>query len=95
VEIRVNPELFVLIDDDPWAIKLNFAVKDALTADRAATMLRLMERSYRGGRSTGLPHLAVLDLARGKVHEPTPAIAHLDPVLSGEAASFQSIWDSL
>ena len=75
------------------AIKLYFNGSERLTPDRANVILRLLELSYRRGQSPeGRPTVGVLDLAQGVFHLPTSSLAYLDPVLAGEAASFEAMY---
>ena len=92
IEIGVNPELFVDMGDEPYVIKLYFN-KDKISGDRANTMLRLMELAYqRGG---GYAEVGVLDLGQGRLITPTRSLEYLDPLLSGEAGSFASVYAAL
>lgn len=93
VDVNVNPELFVSVDGVRHVIKLYFNATERLTTDRCNVVLRLMELGFRDGASPdGRPVPAVLDLTQSQFHSPATSLAYLDPVLSGEAASFSTIW---
>lgn len=93
VEVGVNPELFLSVDGVRHVVKLYFKQSERLTDDRASVMLRFLELAYRGGASPdGRPVVGVLDLSQGVYHEPASSLGYLDPLLTGEAASFASVW---
>jgi hypothetical protein len=93
VEVSVNPELFISVDGVRHVVKLYFKGSERLTADRANVVLRLMELKYRGGATPdGRPVCGVLDLVQEEFHVPTSSLAYLDPLLTGEAAAFSSVW---
>jgi hypothetical protein len=95
VQVAVNPELFVAVDGIRHVIKLYFSATK-LPVDRANTILRLLEVSYRSGESpSGRPIVAVLDLSQGRLLTPDAPLNYLDPVLAGEAASFAAIWNAV
>lgn len=65
----------------------------AYLLDRANVMLRLLELGY--GRIANPVRVAVLDVLSGRLIEPTSPLAYLDPVLAGEAASFNAMFAAL
>lgn len=89
--VRVNPELGLKIDGEPYLIKLYF--KDQkLTSDRIAIinqmMLEMLSSKARGAK------IALLDVRHSKLHTfdtPNPAIL---PLLEGEALSFCRMYES-
>jgi hypothetical protein len=89
VEINVNPELFLRVDGAKLVMKLYFSGRERLSDDRAALMVRLLARAYSGQR------VAVLDLSTGRLYEPHPDDADMDPVIVGEAAALAAMWDAV
>lgn len=96
VEVTVNPELFVSVDGVRHVVKLYFKTSERLTLDRVNVVLRMLELTYRNGSSPGgRPVVGILDLAQGEYHQPSSSLTRLDPLLTGEAASFATIWQSI
>jgi hypothetical protein len=87
LEVRVNPELRLVVDGERFLVKLYFKA-DEMSAARAENTLFLLETmAPRGVRG------AVLDLRRGDLlvaAEPDPG---LDALLASEAAAFASLLD--
>jgi hypothetical protein len=92
LEVSITPELLVDLDGTPHAIKL-YLNKDKISTDRANVMLRLLELGYHRGSME--PAVGVLDVARARLLQPARSLTFLDPVLAGEGAAFDTIFDAL
>lgn len=91
--VRINPELFLTINDERHLIKLYFK-SEALSQPRIAIIQLLLQLAF-DGKIQQPTKFCVLDLRRNKLY-PTPSPnASLLPLLQGEAASFIAIWESL
>ncbi len=90
--VRVNPELAVRINGEPYLIKLYFK-QDPLSKTRVDAILHLIRDVFSEGYADFVP--AVLDVARSKLHEPTKPIPAIDVLLRGEAAAFVTMWNSV
>lgn len=89
LEVRVNPELGMLINGQPHVVKLYFKA-DPLSKHRLNTLLHLLEVTF-GATGT----IGILDVRKHKLHKQTHLIAGMDALLAGEAASFARMWEEL
>lgn len=93
IEIKVNPELGLIINGESNLIKIYFKA-ETLSKRRAETILVLMQDALSDHCPPGCK-MGVLDIQRGKLH----SVEHIDlsilPLLYGEADSFKTIWNNL
>jgi len=91
--VRVNPELGLRIDGNPYAIKLYFK-KEKLSKRKVDSVLHVMDTALPrpAGRTFAV---AVLDVPRARLVVPTVPIPGLDLLLKSEAAAFIQIWQGL
>lgn len=91
LEVRVNPELWVAIDDEPHIVKLYLRChpKWALDQRLANPLVHLVHRCH-GELGTPL----VLDLMRGRSFGLSRSGVDYDGLLRAQAAAFLSLWDS-
>lgn len=90
--IRVNPELRVLINDNPHIIKLYFK-EEKPTKQQLETMFQLLKQCHHRKRTPVT--VGILDMRRGRLYSPTHAVPLVKQLLTGEAAAFQTIWDQI
>jgi hypothetical protein len=93
LDVKVNPEIGLLIDGDEHFIKLYFK-SDKLSKIKASQIMNLLEAELRPEVSNDAV-FAVLDVREGKIFANTGKDKSLLPLLVGEAMSFQAIWDML
>lgn len=91
LEVRVNPELLLTIDGEPYMMKLYFKA-DPIPRGAVAPMLRMIQLAI--PRSTKAKP-AILDLQHGKLHTRNQLDPTLDALLQAEAASFALLWETL
>lgn len=92
LRIRINPELGLVIASTPHVIKLYFK-SERLSKQRVDLLTFLMSRQL--GASLPECGFAVLEVNSGKLFNSREGGIDLMPLLLGEAASFEAIWDSL
>ena len=92
LRVAVNPELVLDINGRKHVVKLYFKAEQ-LAKPRIDTILHLMQITMPLKHMSATP--CVLDISRGKLHKPTVVIPYMDALLSGEAASFLTMWKSL
>ncbi len=80
------------INGTQYAIKLYFKAEKLSKRD-ADPMLHLIDASVEHEEHTITP--AVLDVRRGKLHEPTVRKVGLNALAKAEAAAFTTLWDTL
>jgi hypothetical protein len=91
LEVAVTPELVLSWPKTPPIVMKLYFSSDPLSKYQASPLLRLIEHTHRT-----LGTSAVLDVQRSKLHlGPTTRPKDLDLLLSTEATSFVSIWNSL
>lgn len=93
VEVRVNPELGLVIDGRPHLIKVNFT-KFPVPQSEAKIMMHLMHRVLAPQAPEGCV-MAVLDLATGKMHRSPRPSATLDLFLERHAAEVRRTWEEV
>ncbi|MBN1461645.1 MAG: hypothetical protein JXA57_19105 [Armatimonadetes bacterium] len=91
VDVRVNPELGLVIDGVPHLIKVNFT-KSPVPVAEAKIMAHLMHRAL----APQVPEncvMAVLDLATDTLYGSTKPSPELDAVLDEHAAEVWELWE--
>ena len=88
--IRIAPELGVSIRGEPHIIKLYFK-KQKPSKQRLQAMVHLLNQL--NGRAQTPVTVGILDMRRGQLHSPTRDDSVMEPLLAGEAAAFQTMWD--
>ncbi|NEU70905.1 hypothetical protein [Spirosoma agri] len=90
--VRLNPELYLLIDRMPHVIKLHFRKDERLTKDKVCAIVNLMEEEL-------TPHLpddvifGVLDVAKGLLCRKDSRRSNLNLLIRSEADAFISLWN--
>lgn len=92
IHVRVNPELGLEINGQPYQMKLYFK-KAKLTKAGADLILTLMAEAL-PKTATGVK-VGILDVREGKLYESDGSSRELSPLLEGEAISFATIWRNL
>lgn len=92
VEVRVNPELGLVINGVPHLIKLHFKA-EVLSKARVSCVLLLMDQALKSPKK-GVSY-AVLDVPKGNLYASGTPDLTLLPLLVGEAASFANMWQQL
>ena len=93
VDIRVNPELGLLIDGSPYLVKLYFKAKK-LTKSRIDIITHLMGIALGGKCQTGTV-MSVLDVRQAKLISPTVTIPNLVASISAELAYISALWPQI
>lgn len=91
LDVRVNPELHVLINGTPHVVKLYWK-SDPLSKRRADPTLHLLDKVCASGASA-TP--AILDVQNSKLFVKTVVKPKMDLYLRTEAQAFMTLWDSL
>lgn len=92
LEIKINPEIGLIIDGTPHLIKMYFR-GEPLSAKRTSVILNLLMNSL--GESNPGTTFAVLDVRNAKLHSFKTPNPRLNVLLRGEAASFATIYNAL
>lgn len=92
IHVRVNPELGLEINGQPYQMKLYFK-KGKLTKAAADLILTMMAEAL-PATSKGVK-VGILDVREGKLYESDGASMELLPLLEGEAINFATIWRNL
>lgn len=90
--IRVNPELCVFIKGKRYIVKLYFK-EEKPSKPQLETMFHLLKQYERRKRIPII--VGILDVRRGRLHSQTREVPGIEPLLTGEAAAFQTIWDQI
>lgn len=92
ISIKLNPELGLLIDDEPHTIK-NYFRQERLAKERISSIAHLMESQMRGA---GEPDskFVVLDIHRSKLGDFVSG-HNYQLLLESEAEMFRRYWDGL
>jgi hypothetical protein len=93
LNVNVNPELALSIQGVPHVVKLYFKA-EPLTMKNAELILLMMADSL-GGHVSPDTVMSLLDVQRGKLFTTTGVDEVLKPLLQGEAASFETMWNQL
>lgn len=93
IGIRVNPELGLNLNGTAHVIKLYFKA-EPLSKRRVQTILILMQLALAGKVAKGTS-FGVLDVPRAKLYADPSPDPSLIPLLTGEATSFLTIWNSV
>lgn len=93
VDVRVNPELGLVIDGIPHLIKVNFT-KSPVPVAEARIMTHLMHRVLAAQVPANCV-MAVLDLATGTLYGSTRPSPALDAVLEEHVAQVRVLWEQL
>jgi hypothetical protein len=95
LEVRINPELGLIIDGIRTVVKLHLKAK-AFTADRAESAFALMDEELRPKVATST-RFAVLEVATGRLVLPNPKWDPSDmrALLRAQAQAFQSLWGNI
>lgn len=93
LDIRVNPELGLVLNGEPHVIKVNFRTR-GLNKRQIECVLLLLEDALRpqSGSST---RFSVLDITSGKLFTSAEPRRWLAPYLAGEATAFSTMWQEL
>lgn len=91
--VRVNPELGLCIAGERHVIKLYFKDEEP-TPHRLDAVLELMKIAVKKGRFADVK-VAVLDMSKGRLITATRDNPEFRVLLSGEAASFMTMWAAL
>jgi hypothetical protein len=96
IDIGINPELGLIIDGEPFLIKL-YLKDESLLKLRVDIVLALMETALSAGSVTGCK-MAVLDVRNGKLFcsskDPTSQ-EKLMKMVNAELAYFSVLWDQI
>ncbi len=93
LNIKVNPELGLIINGTRHIIKMYFKKEDISKAKTQA-VLYLMESSLKS-HSKPKDVYCMLKVANGKIVAGEPPLPDMNPLLLGEASSLLAIWNSL
>lgn len=93
LEIIVNPELGLTIDGTSYILKLYFK-QEPISKLRMDLIQFFMQHSLGKSVRKGI-QFAVVDVQRGKMFSQKPVSRNYLPLLTGEAASFAAIWETL
>jgi len=85
LEIRVNPELRLVVDGDKFLVKLYFKAEEISASRLENTLFLLSEVAPKGATA------AILDTRRGQLLTGSDQDPTLDALLSSEAAAFSSL----
>jgi len=89
LDVRINPELGLLVNGKHHTIKLYFK-KEPLSKSKVDLLLYMLQSKL---NLDDVPSIAgILDVANGKLIVPTGEIEHIEALLIGEASSFSAIW---
>lgn len=92
LSLDVNPELGLIIDGKPHAVKLYFR-SEPLAPKRTALILSLLSQAFCEKNHEIIP--AVLDMRTGKLHTHARMGGKVDLLLRGEAAAFASVYGAI
>jgi hypothetical protein len=93
LNVIVNPELALSIQGTAHVIKLYFKT-EPLSMKNAELILLMMSDSLGNQVTTGTV-MSLLDVQRGKLFTTAGVDEVLKPLLQGEAASFETMWNQL
>ena len=93
LDVRVNPELGLVIDGHRHIIKL-YLKADPLSKRRVDAILAMMHDALSSAAIQRVTY-CVLDVQRGKLYYDTNPNPTLLPLLHGEASSFTVVWNNL
>lgn len=93
LNVIVNPELSLSIQGTAHVVKLYFKA-EPLSMKNAELILLMMADSL-GGKVAPGTVMSLLDVQRGKLFSTTGVDVVLKPLLQGEAASFETMWNQL
>lgn len=92
LEVRINPELGLIINNKKYIIKLYFK-SEKLSKARVDIILLLLKERYKVELTKGID-VAILDIQNNKLIT-SKSIKNIMPLLIGEANSFETIWKTL
>lgn len=95
IDIRINPELGLIIDNQPYIIKLFISNDKIIGAKKANMILNLLELKLRDETHYQNAIFAVLDVRKRVFHKNDNMDTSLEPLLVAEAQSFESIYKYL
>ncbi|ACL03206.1 conserved hypothetical protein [Desulfatibacillum aliphaticivorans] len=93
LDVRVNPELGLVINGDRFIIKLYF--KDEKLTKYKVPVIGALMISALASECDDSDKFAILDVSNSKLITFEDQVADVMPLLAGEAYSFISIWDAL
>jgi len=93
VEVRVNPELGLMVGENTHLIKL-YMKADKLPKNRIDVIAHLMHRSLKKLCEKGTI-MSVLDVRRGRLISPSVPIDGLDAALDAELAYIGTLWPQI
>lgn len=93
VDIKVNPELGLNINGNPYLIKLYFK-SEPITKSRATIITHLMKKML-SGHCPPTTKMAVLDARKSSLIIPNTSIPHLDSILESEISYIKDFWSKI
>ncbi|MBI1287946.1 MAG: hypothetical protein GC178_10235 [Flavobacteriales bacterium] len=93
LEVKINPEIGLVINGHPYVIKLYFKA-DKLSQNKVDLILLLMNTQLKR-KNLKEVRFAILDIPNKKLYEKTKLDTDHLSLLEGEAMSFMSIWESV
>jgi hypothetical protein len=93
LEVKINPEIGLFINDQPYAIKLYFKA-EKMSQTKVDLILLLMNEQLKKRAYKDI-QFAVLDVPNNKLFAKTKLGKEHLGLLEGEAMSFMSVWDSV
>lgn len=91
LNLRLNPELGLLINDVPHILKLHFK-KNKIEREKVNSIVCFMENEF----NTGIPkkcQFCVLDVPNSKIFYKDKRLRDYMPLIYGEADAFISMWN--
>ena len=89
--VKLNPELYLLVDDEPTVIKMHFRKDEQLSKDKICSIIHLMENEM-AKLVDNQAIFGVLDVKRGKLFTDDKRKNNLMPLIEAEAKSFISLY---
>jgi hypothetical protein len=93
LNIKVNPELGLEFNSTKYVIKL-YLKAEKLSRDKVTQILCLLEKQLRNKVGEDVI-FCLLDVKNAKLHVNDTKTSALNPLLEGEAKSFEIIWNNL
>lgn len=92
VEVRVNPELGLLINDAPHLLKLYFK-SEPISKNKIDVVLGLMDVSL-SGEVQPETAMAVLDIRKSKLYTPTKSFDSMPAMINAEMSYISTFWQT-
>ncbi len=93
LQVRINPELGLVINGTPHVIKLYFR-EEALTKDKALGIIQLMQATLRGYHPAETVY-SILDVPRNKLRTAQNAKQNMLLTMEAQARAFIYLWNRL